>query len=185
MREEQTKDPSWWLAFWRQMQGAYGVLDPVLLQPHFRFPLPPGQYRFDRDTFGEERTWNPDGERPRRHQGNDILAARGTDVLAVGPGRVQAMEWSEYGGWTVLLGLAGTPYCAYYSHLDGFAPGLRPGAVVAAGDVLGYVGDTGYGPPGTKGQFWPHLHFELRRGCRGEAVNPYPYLRLWEAMASR
>lgn len=161
----------------------YPHLDPRLLRPDYRFPLPRGSYRLDRDTFGDPRHWTPSGPRPRPHQGNDLLAARGTPVRSVGPGRVLARGWSPYGGWFILVELAGTGYFAYYSHLDRYAPEVRVGQRVRAGQVLGYVGNTGYGPPGTRGKFWPHLHFELRRqGRQPGPVNPYPYLRYWEAL---
>ncbi|HEY8487826.1 MAG TPA: M23 family metallopeptidase, partial [Thermaerobacter sp.] len=188
----------------------YPDLDPRLLRPGFWFPLPRGRYKFDRDTFGDPRRWTPAGPRPRRHQGNDILAARGTPVRAVGAGRVLARGWSPYGGWFILVELAGTGHAAYYSHLDRYAPGTGVGRPVQPGQVLGFVGNTGYGPPGTRGKFWPHLHFELRRLERGTGqgdrpgtppaeagvkdrgaargpgrpVNPYPYLRYWEAWAA-
>lgn len=163
----------------------YPDLDPRLLRPDFCFPLPRGRYRLDRDTFGDPRHWTPSGPRPRPHQGNDLLAARGTPVRSVGPGRVLARGWSPYGGWFILVELAGTGYAAYYSHLDRYAPEVRVGQRVREGQVLGYVGNTGYGPPGTRGKFWPHLHFELRRqGGHPGPVNPYPYLRYWEALAA-
>ena len=67
----------------------------------------------------------------------------------------------------------------YYAHLSAYAEGLEMGDTVRAGDVLGFVGSTGYGPVGTSDQMIPHLHFGVY--VNDVAVNPYPYLRAWDA----
>lgn len=161
-----------------------GDLDPRLLEG-FVFPFPPGtRYEPLVDNFGDVRTWSPDGPTVRRHEGIDILAAKGTPVVAAGSGRIVKMGWGQYGGWRLNIALDGAPgYILYYAHLDRYAPGLAPGARVRAGQVVGYVGNTGYGPEGTEGKFPPHLHLGLYDPS-GRAVNPFPYLQRWEKVRS-
>ena len=73
----------------------------------------------------------------------------------------------------------------YYAHLNGYADDLKLGDIVKPGDVLGSVGSSGYGPPGTSGKFPPHLHYGMYKdnGYSEWAFDPYPYLRRWEKMA--
>jgi len=135
--------------------------DPAALPFDLVFPLPtPTKVR---DTFGDAR---PGG---RRHEGTDLLAPKHTPVLAVADGRVSwvhdrvgprccAVEIAHAGGWT-----------SRYIHLDndtpgtddgqavGVAPGIVPGRTVRAGELVGWVGDSGNAE-----NVSPHLHFELR-----------------------
>ena len=123
-----------------------------------------------RDNFDERRG-------TRRHEALDIMAPRGTPVLAVDDGRVAKLFESAAGGNTLYQFDASGNFAYYYAHLDRYAPGLREGAAVSRGDVIGYVGSTGNAPAGA-----PHLHFTIfrlgadRKWWKGEAVNPYPYL---------
>lgn len=113
-------------------------------------------------------TWNGPRSGGRRHQGIDIFARRGTPVRSTTPGIVVTVGTNQLGGRIVrVLGPAGEWH--YYAHLERFA-GVRPGDVVGAGTVLGYVGDSG-NARGTP----PHLHYGIYR-ARGGAVNPYPRL---------
>lgn len=129
--------------------------------------LDPGSLR---DTFSDDRG-------SRRHQAIDIMAPRGTPVLAADDGRVEKLFTSKPGGLTVYLFDAGSEYCYYYAHLDSYAAGLAPGKTLRRGDVIGYVGSTGNASPTA-----PHLHFTIfrlgpeRRWWEGTAINPYP---LW------
>lgn len=113
------------------------------------------------------------------HEGTDIFAPLGAEVLAVEDGIIRhAIE--KKGGKVVYLKAAdGTQY--YYSHLDQLAsPRLGPGKTrrVRAGEVLGYVGNSG----NARGKA-PHVHFELRPGG-GAKVNPYSYLVTASALIS-
>lgn len=114
-------------------------------------------------TFGAPRG------RDRRHAGLDIFAARGTPVRSATRGLVVSIRDAGLGGRQVwILGPARERY--YYAHLDEWTPGLRVGDVVAAGDPLGAVGDTG-NARGTP----PHLHFGIYGS--GGARDPLPLLR--------
>ena len=108
------------------------------------------------------------------HEGNDILAEKGTPVLSASPGSVEAVGWTFYSGTRV--GVRGTDGKYYfYAHLSRIAPGISVGAPVQAGDVLGLVGNTGYGPPGHEDEFPPHLHFGIEGP--GGWENPFPLIR--------
>lgn len=108
-----------------------------------------------------------DGGR-RKHEGNDIFAARGTPLLAVTDGAVVSIRESERGGKTVWLrDREGRSFTYYYAHLDSQL--VRVGQLVERGDTVGTVGNTGnakYTPP--------HLHFGIYR--RG-AIDPFSFIR--------
>jgi peptidoglycan LD-endopeptidase LytH len=121
-----------------------------------------------RDTFADSRGTHA-------HEALDILAPRGTRVLAVDDGRVVKLFNSVRGGLTVYQFDPTETFCYYYAHLDGYAPGLAEGAFVARGSLLGFVGTTGNAPRGT-----PHLHFTVfklgpeKRWWEGTPINPFP-----------
>jgi murein DD-endopeptidase MepM/ murein hydrolase activator NlpD len=110
----------------------------------------------------------------RRHEAIDILAPRGTDVLAVEDGAVAKLFTSAAGGLTIYQFDPSQKFVYYYAHLDGYAPGLKEGTALTKGDVIGSVGTTGNAPEGT-----PHLHFAIskldpdRRWWGGTALDPY------------
>ena len=113
-------------------------------------------------------SWGSPRSGGRRHQGIDIFARRGTPVVSTTRGIVVTVGHSPLGGRIVrILGPAGQWH--YYAHLEKFAK-IRSGDVVAAGTVIGYVGDSG-NARGTP----PHLHYGIYR-WRGGAVNPYSML---------
>jgi peptidoglycan LD-endopeptidase LytH len=123
-----------------------------------------------RDMFDEVRG-------NRRHEAIDIMAPRGTPVIATDDGIVKKLFNSKPGGLTVYQFDPDQRFCYYYAHLDGYAPGLHEGQLLRRGEVLGYVGTTGNAPKDA-----PHLHFALirldreRRWWKGTYVNPYPLL---------
>jgi peptidoglycan LD-endopeptidase LytH len=114
----------------------------------------------------------------RRHQAIDILAPRGTPVLAARDGRIVKLFTSAAGGLTIYQFDPEERYCYYYAHLDSYSPNLNEGQWVRRGEVLGYVGTTGNASPET-----PHLHFAIyklgadKEWWDGEPVDPFPALR--------
>lgn len=114
------------------------------------------------DDFGAGRSY---GYR-RKHLGNDLMAPVGTPVVAVEGGIVEAAGWNRYGGWRVGIRSRDGKRYWYYAHLrkgHPFAAGITEGAEVEAGQVIGYVGMTGYSTtPDTNGMSAPHLHFGLQ-----------------------
>jgi murein DD-endopeptidase MepM/ murein hydrolase activator NlpD len=116
------------------------------------------------------------------HHGEDIFAPLGAPVLAVADGVVYSVGWNKVGGLRFWLqDLAGNEF--YYAHLSAFSPLAINGAQVRAGDVIGFVGNTG------DAEHTPyHLHFEIHpvsllyRGYDGSAVPPYPYLTAWKRL---
>jgi murein DD-endopeptidase MepM/ murein hydrolase activator NlpD len=112
------------------------------------------------------------------HHGNDIFAPVGSPVLAVADGVLFSVGWNTLGGNRLWLRDAqGNEY--YYAHLSAYAPQTRDGATVHAGDVIGFVGDTG-DAKGTPS----HLHFEIHpRALLGlgydGVIDPYEYLLAW------
>jgi murein DD-endopeptidase MepM/ murein hydrolase activator NlpD len=126
------------------------------------------------DTFDHPRAG---GE--RRHEAVDIMAPRGTPVLAVTSGPIVKLFESEAGGLTIYQFDANERHCYYYAHLDGYAEGLREGMLVKQGAVIGYVGSSGNADPGA-----PHLHFavyelgpeKLWYSSTNTPVNPFPLL---------
>jgi peptidoglycan LD-endopeptidase LytH len=123
-----------------------------------------------RDNFDERRAGHP-------HEALDIMAPRGTPVLAVDDGRVAKLFKSVAGGITIYQFDPAEKWAYYYAHLDRYATGLRDGMKVERGQVLGYVGSTGNASPNA-----PHLHFTIfrlgpeKQWWKGTAVNPYPFL---------
>jgi peptidoglycan LD-endopeptidase LytH len=113
----------------------------------------------------------------RVHHAIDIMAARGTAVLAAADGRIEKLFDSHLGGHTIYQRSADGGTVFYYAHLDRYAPTLIEGQVVSAGQPIAAVGSTGDADPGA-----PHLHFEVHRMAAGDhwwqgaAVNPYPLL---------
>jgi peptidoglycan LD-endopeptidase LytH len=123
-----------------------------------------------RDTYTESRG-------TRVHEAIDILAPRGTPVLAATNGRLLRLFNSRPGGLMIYTTDESERFILLYGHLDSYASGVSDGMKLQRGQVIGYVGTTGNAPPGT-----PHLHFGILRGrpavswSKGEAVNPYPLL---------
>ncbi len=125
-----------------------------------------------KDNFSEMR-----GGGTRPHEAIDIMAPRGTPVLAASTGRVAKLFTSQQGGLTVYQFDPTETWAYYYAHLDRYAPGLAEGATLTRGDRVGDVGSSGNASPAG-----PHLHFAIfRLGAekhwwKGEPVDPYPLL---------
>jgi len=94
----------------------------------------------------------------RKHEAIDILAPRGTEVLAVEEGTVAKLFTSAAGGLTIYEFDPTRTYVYYYAHLDSYASGLKEGDPIMRGQVIGYVGTTGNAPKNT-----PHLHFAIEK----------------------
>ena len=167
-----------------QKQNAEKLFHP-LLQEAECFPVrrAKGQsvsWGFD-DGYGEGRSY---GGR-RSHEGIDIMPVsddwKQIPIRSVSDGVVEQLGWLELGGYRVGIRTKSGLYF-YYAHLEKYAPGLQKGDRVQAGTLLGYMGDTGYGPEGTRGKFPVHLHFGIYYDKDGEesTVNPYDLLRYLE-----
>ncbi len=124
------------------------------------------------DTFNDMR-----GGGTRRHEAIDIMASRGTPVLAASDGKVAKLFTSVPGGLTIYEFDPTTTYAYYYAHLDHYASDLTDGKQLKRGDVIGYVGSTGDASPDA-----PHLHFAItqlgpeKQWWKGTAIDPYPLL---------
>lgn len=146
------------------------------------FPLAKRYNYTVKHSFGAGRSYGG----ARRHEGVDIFAGYGTPVLASCYGYIELMGWNRFGGWRVGIRDATNTYY-YYAHLSSFVKGLKQGDLVQPGQVIGYVGSSGYGPPGTSGKFPPHLHFGLYRdfGRHEWAFSPSSQLVYWERLPQK
>jgi murein DD-endopeptidase MepM/ murein hydrolase activator NlpD len=114
----------------------------------------------------------------RHHEALDIMAPKGTKVVAVADGKIVKLFTSKPGGLTAYQFDPTEKYAYYYAHLDRYADGLQEGAQVKRGDLIGYVGTTGNADPNA-----PHLHFAVfeltpeKQWWKGTPVNPYPLLQ--------
>ncbi|MDA8353084.1 MAG: M23 family metallopeptidase [Firmicutes bacterium] len=129
------------------------------------------------NTWGDRRGWGG----LRIHEGTDIFADYGTPVKSTSYGYVELKGWNRYGGWRIGIRDIRNNY-HYYAHLSRYSKGLKKGDVVQPGQVIGFVGSTGYGPPGTSGKFPPHLHYGMYKfnGRNTFSFDPYPFLKAWE-----
>jgi murein DD-endopeptidase MepM/ murein hydrolase activator NlpD len=154
---------------------------PVRVSPAVTAPLTAGGYVFPvygpvsfGDSFGAPRAGIPGGW----HHGEDIFAPAGAPVLAVADGMIHTVGFIKLGGYRLWLrDDAGNDF--YYAHLSAYTPLAIEGTRVEAGDVLGFVGDTGDAEGGL-----PHLHFEIHPAAMiglgyDGVVAPYPILVAW------
>lgn len=123
------------------------------------------------DTFDDARGQG------RVHDAIDIMAPRGTPVIAAAAGTIEKLFDSKLGGRTIYVRRTGGQWIDYYAHLDSYAPGLAEGQRVEQGQRIATVGSTGDASADA-----PHLHFAINAMAPGEgwwqgkAINPYPLL---------
>ena len=149
-------------------------------------PIAAGYGYAHSDDFGNERTFGF----ARKHLGHDMMGSLGTPVVAVESGIVEAMGWNRYGGWRIGIRSADNKRYHYYAHLQKdhpFAAGLEVGDVVQAGDLIGFMGRTGYSDKeNTNNIETVHLHYgiqlvfdESQKECLSEIwIDPYDIVRL-------
>lgn len=134
--------------------GEYGVL--------VRSPFAAGYYYSHYDDFGVSRTYGY----KRRHLGHDMMGSVGTPIMAVEGGKIEALGWNQYGGWRVGIRSNDGKRYYYYAHLrkdKPFAEGLKEGDTVKAGQLIGYLGMTGYSSKENVNNInTPHLHFGIQ-----------------------
>lgn len=151
------------------------------------FPVPESSVN-EQATVAFENSWmaerNYGGK--RSHEGTDLMAsidqAGYYPVVSITDGTVEQVGWLEKGGYRIGI-RSGNGNYYYYAHLASYGREWKTGDAVAAGDILGYMEDTGYGPEGTTGQFPVHLHLGVYvpLGADKElAVNPYWMLKYLE-----
>ena len=114
------------------------------------------------DDFGNSRSYGF----KRTHLGNDLMGSIGTPIIAVESGTIEHLGWNQYGGWRIgIRSFDGKRYY-YYAHLrkdHPYAEGLKEGMTVKAGDVIGYLGMTGYSIKENVNNInVPHLHFGMQ-----------------------
>lgn len=158
------------------------------------FPVPESSYDTKRyavsftDSWMESRNFGGG----RSHEGCDIMAAfneRGHyPVVSISDGRVEKMGWLKLGGYRIGIRSPGGVYF-YYAHLSDYAPGIEVGDEVLAGELLGFMGDTGYSETeGTTGYFPVHLHVGIYlndKDGKERSYNPYPFLKELESRKLR
>ena len=125
-------------------------------------PIAKGFPYSDYDDFGASRSYGF----KRQHLGHDMMGQVGTPVIAVESGYVEALGWNQYGGWRIGIRSFDQKRYYYYAHLRKNYPyqsNLEIGSTVTAGDVIGYLGRTGYSTvENTNNIDTPHLHFGMQ-----------------------
>lgn len=144
------------------------------------FPLPLTSHFTYQNTWGASRGFGG----LRIHEGTDIFASYGTPILSTTYGVIELKGWNTFGGWRIGIRDIHNIY-HYFAHLQSFAKDIEVGQVVKPGDIIGSVGSSGYGPPGTAGKFPAHLHYGMYKdnGYIEWAFDPYPFLKKWEKTA--
>ncbi len=125
-------------------------------------PVAQGFYYSHYDDFGAGRSYGYN----RRHLGNDLMGYVGTPIVSVEEGTVESIGWNRYGGWRLGIRSTDGKRSYYYAHLrkdSPYAEGIKEGAFVKAGQVIGYMGMTGYSEKeNVNGMKVPHLHFGMQ-----------------------
>ena len=176
--------------------GSYAILKDGSWQPQYGLkafsPVAAGYGYSHCSDFGNSRSYGF----ARKHLGNDLMGSAGTPIVAVEGGVVEALGWNQYGGWRVGIRSFDSRRYYYYAHLQKdkpFAPGLEEGDIVQAGDLIGFMGRTGYSTKeNTNNIETTHLHFgmqlifdESQKECNSEIwIDVYPIVRLLSAHRS-
>lgn len=132
------------------------------------------------DTFDQARG------NQRHHEALDIMAPKGTPVLAAADGKVAKLFTSKPGGTTLYQFDPSEKYAYYYAHLDRYADGIKEGMEIKRGEVLGYVGVSGNSDPNA-----PHLHFAVfeltpeKQWWKGTPLNPLPLMTDQQTVAAQ
>jgi murein DD-endopeptidase MepM/ murein hydrolase activator NlpD len=143
-----------------------------LASRHLMVPVAGADMSKVEDTFLDGR----DGGE-RTHHALDILAPRGTPILAADDGKILRMSTNTLGGITMYTVDPLNRLVYYYAHMDHYNDAMSPGRAITRGDTLGFVGTTGNAPKDT-----PHLHFQIMRWpadgkyWNGEPIDPFEFL---------
>ncbi len=170
--------------------GSYAVKINGEIKPTYGLkafsPIAAGYGYSHCDDFGNSRSFGF----ARKHLGNDLMGGLGTPVVAVEGGVIEAMGWNRYGGWRIGIRSFDSKRYYYYAHLQKdkpFAPGLQEGDTVLAGDLIGFMGRTGYSDKENVNNIETvHLHFgmqlvfdESQKECNSEIwIDMYNIVRL-------
>lgn len=170
--------------------GNYAILSDNKWLPSYGLktfsPIASGFQYSHYDDFGARRSFGF----KRKHLGNDLLGDEGTPIVAIESGTIEALGWNRYGGWRIGIRSFDKKRYYYYAHLRKdipYAPGLEVGQTVSAGDVIGFMGRTGYSDTENVNNIEVnHLHFgmqlifdESQKECNSEIwINVYNIIKL-------
>ena len=152
-------------------------------------PIAAGYSYNHSDDFGARRTFGYE----RKHLGHDMMGSLGTPIVAVEGGVVEALGWNRYGGWRVGIRSFDSRRYYYYAHLqkdNPYAPGLEVGDIVQPGDLLGFMGCTGYSDEENVNNIEiVHLHFGIqlifdesqKEGSLEIWIDPYQITKLLDS----
>lgn len=155
-------------------------------------PIAAGYGYSHSDDFGNKRSFGFE----RKHLGHDMMGTQGTPIVAVEGGIVEAMGWNRYGGWRIGIRSFDSKRYYYYAHLQKdkpFADGLEVGDMVQAGDLIGFMGRTGYSDKENVNNIETvHLHFgmqlvfdESQKECLSEIwIDTYDLIRILDSHRS-
>lgn len=155
-------------------------------------PIAAGYWYSHYDDFGNGRSYGF----ARKHLGNDLMGSYATPIVAVESGTVEALGWNQYGGWRIGIRSDDTKRYYYYAHLrtdKPYAQGLKEGDHVTAGDVIGFMGRSGYSTKENVNNIETvHLHFgmqlvfdESQKECNSEIwIDVYEIIRLLDGHRS-
>ncbi|MBD5135867.1 MAG: M23 family metallopeptidase [Lachnospiraceae bacterium] len=166
-----------------EFKDEYNLLKDIKYFPVAKSTDKNMSYVYYANSWGDKRTYG--GERV--HEGIDIMAeenVRGKyPVVSMTDGKIENIGWLELGGYRIGIRSKHNGYF-YYAHLFSYAEGMEEGKEVKAGQLIGYMGDSGYGKEeGTVGMFAVHLHLGIYindKAGNEKSINPYYYLRAAE-----